>query len=80
MNLLAERVGDNWRAISLLSASMALSDCTVTTQVPIPPTATSPTVTSLSDEMRPLTATEKAALAKTLTQTLKDPNAAQFQW
>jgi hypothetical protein len=30
--------------------------------------------------MRPLTPTEKAALAKTLSQTLKDPNAAQFKW
>jgi hypothetical protein len=78
MNLLAERVGDNWRAISLLSAAMALSACTVTTQAPIPPTATSPTVTPPLDEMRPLTATEKAALAKTLSQTLKDPSAPQF--
>jgi hypothetical protein len=80
MNLLAERVGDNWRAISLLSAAMALSACTVTTQAPIPPTATSPTVTPPLDEMRPLTATEKAALAKTLSQTLKDPSAPQFKW
>ena len=78
MNLLAERVGDNWRAISLLSATMALSACTVTTQAPIPPTAT--TVTTPLDEMRPLAPTEKAALAKTLSQTLKDPNAAQFKW
>jgi hypothetical protein len=30
--------------------------------------------------MRPLTPTEKVALAKTLTQTLKDPIAAQFKW
>jgi hypothetical protein len=80
MNLLAERVGDNWRAISLLSATMALSACTVITQAPIPPTATSPTVTPPLDEMRPLTPTEKVALAKTLTQTLKDPIAAQFKW
>jgi hypothetical protein len=80
MSLLAERVGDNWRAISLLSATMALSACTITTQAPIPPTATSPTVTPPLDEMRPLTPTEKAALAKTLTQTLKDANAAQFKW
>ena len=67
MNLLAERVGDNWRAISLLSAAMALSACTVITQQT--PTTTSPTVTPPLDEMRPLTPTEKAALAKTLSQT-----------
>ncbi len=78
MNLLAERVGDNW--FILLWATMALSACTVTTQVPISPTTTSPTVTSPSEEMRPLTPTEKAALAKTLSQTLKDPYAAQFKW
>jgi hypothetical protein len=29
MNLLAERVGDNWLAISFLSATMTLSACTV---------------------------------------------------
>ena len=80
MSLLAERVGDNWRAVSLLSAAMALSACTVITHSPIPPTATSPTVTPPLDEMRPLTPTEKAVLAKTLSQTLKDSNAAQFKW
>src|ERR1700730_13092997 len=72
MNLLAERVGDIWRAISLLSATMALSACTITTQAPIPPTATSPTVTPPPDEMRPLTPPEKAALAKTRTHTPPD--------
>ena len=51
---------------------MALSACTVTTQAPVPPTATSPTVTPPLVEMRPLTPTEKAALAKT--------HAAQFKW
>src|ERR1700738_3917176 len=61
MSLLAERVGDNWRAISLLSATMALSACTITTQAPIPPTATSPTLTPPLDEMRPLTPTEGGA-------------------
>ena len=79
MNLLAERVGDNWRAISLLSAAMALSACTVTTQAPIPPTATSPTVTPPLDEMRPLTATEKAALAKTLSQNAQGPQCPTIQ-
>ena len=74
MNLLVERGGENWRAIGLLSAAVALSACTVTTQAPISPTVTSPL------EMRPLSPTEKAALAKTLSQTLKDPNAAQFKW
>src|SRR5271166_5966087 len=78
MNLLV--VGDNWRAISLLSATMALSACTVTTQAPTPTTTTSPTVTPHLDEMRPLTPTEKAALAKTLSQRLKDSSAVQFKW
>jgi hypothetical protein len=80
MNLSIERVRDNCRGIGLLSAAMALSACTITTQVPTSPTATSPTVTSPSDEMRPLTVIEKAALAKALSQTLKDSNAAQFKW
>jgi hypothetical protein len=53
MSLLTERVGDNWRAISLLSATVALSACTITTQAPIPPTATSPTVTPPLDEHLP---------------------------
>jgi hypothetical protein len=79
MNLLVERGGENWRAIGLLSAAVALSACTVTTQAPISPTAISPTVTSPL-EMRPLSPTEKAALAKTLSQTLKDSNAVQFKW
>ena len=78
MNLSVER--DNWRGIGLLSAAVVLSACSITTQVPISPTATSPTVTSPSDEMRPITQTEKAALAKALSQTLKDANAAQFKW
>jgi hypothetical protein len=30
--------------------------------------------------MRPLSPTEKAALAKTLPQRLKNPNVAQFKW
>ena len=80
MNLYMERLGDNWHAIGILSVAMTLSACTATTQVPIPSTATSPTVTSPSEEMRPLTPMEKAALTKALSQTLKDSNAAQFKW
>ena len=74
MNLSVER--DNWCGISLLSVAIALSACSITTQVPMSPTATSPTVTSPTEEMRPLTQIEKAALAKALSQTLKDSNAA----
>jgi hypothetical protein len=62
------------------SAAMTLSACTATTQVPLSPTTTSPTVTSPSDEMRPLTQIEKSAMAKALSQTLKNSNAAQFKW
>ena len=80
MNLFVEWVGGDWRGIGLLLAAVALSGCSITTQVPISPTATSPTVTSPSDEMRPLTQIEKAALAKALSQTLKDSNAAQFKF
>ena len=40
---------------------------------------TSPTITSPLEEMRPLTLNEKTALAKALSQTLKDSNAAQFK-
>jgi hypothetical protein len=79
MNLLAERGEENWRAISLLSAAVALSACAVTTQVPIPRTDTPPTAPS-AIQMRPLSPTEKAALAKTLSQTVTNPNAAQFKW
>jgi hypothetical protein len=80
MNLSAERVADNWRAIGLLSVAMALSACALTTQAPPTSTATSPTVAPPIDEMRPLTPSEKAALAKTLSQMLKDRNTAQFKW
>ena len=80
MNLFVEWVGGDWRGIGLLFAAVALSACSITTQVPMSSTATSPTVTSPSDEMRPLTQIEKAALAKALSQTLKDSNAAQFKW
>jgi hypothetical protein len=66
--------------IGILSAATALSACAVTTQVPVSPTSTSPIVISPSDEMRPLTQNEKTALAKTLSQSLKDPIAAQFKW
>jgi|SRR6516225_9044823 hypothetical protein len=44
MNLFVEWVGDNWRGIGLLLAAMALPACSITTQVPMSPTATSPTV------------------------------------
>lgn len=63
-----------WRTVSVLSAIAVLSACAVTTQVPISPMATAPI------EMRPFSATEKAALAKKLSQMLKDPNTAQFKW
>jgi hypothetical protein len=71
---------DNWRAIGLLLVVIALSACAVTTQAPPTSTATSPTVATPADEMRPLTPSEKAALAKTLSQTPKDPNTSQFKW
>jgi hypothetical protein len=79
MNLLVERGEENWRAIGLLSAAVALSACTVITQVPISRTDTSPTAAP-SIEMRPLSPAEKAALAKTLSQTVPNPSAAQFKW
>jgi hypothetical protein len=79
MNLLLERGEENWRAIGLLSAAVALSACTVITQVPISRTDTSPTARA-PIEMRPLSPTEKAALAKTLSQTVTNPSAAQFKW
>src|SRR6266852_1796460 len=79
MNLLVEGRQENWRAMGLVSAAVALSACTVITQVPILRTDTSPTV-SPPIEMRPLAPTEKAALAKTLSQTVPNPGAAQFKW
>jgi hypothetical protein len=79
MNLLVERREENWHLIGLLSAAVALSACTITTQGPISRTDTSPTANS-PIEMRPLSRTEKAALAKTLSQTVTNPNAAQFKW
>jgi hypothetical protein len=74
-----EWVGDIRRGISLLSAGMVLSACTITTQFPVSPTVTSP-VSSPSDLMRLLTPIEKAALTKVLSQKLKNPNATQFKW
>jgi hypothetical protein len=79
MNLLVERGEKNWRAIGLLSAAVTLSACTGITQVPISRTDTSPTATP-PIEMRPLSPAEKAALAKTLSQTVTNPSAAQFKW
>jgi hypothetical protein len=79
MNLLTERRGENWRAMGLLAAAVALSACTVINQVPISRTDTSPTVAP-PIEMRPLSQTEKAALAKRLSQTVANPGSAQFKW
>jgi hypothetical protein len=64
--------------IGTIVVAMALSACTVT--VPVSPTSSSSTVTSSAEEMRPLTLNEKTTLAKTLSQTLKEPIAAQFKW
>ena len=77
MSLLIERGEEHWRAMGLLSAAVALSACTVMTQVPISRTDTSATAPI---EMRPLSRDEKAALAKTLSQTVANPGAAQFKW
>jgi hypothetical protein len=52
MNLLIERVEENWRAMGLVSAAVTLSACTVITQVPISGTDISPTATP-PIEMRP---------------------------
>jgi hypothetical protein len=79
MNLLFERGEEKWRAMGLLSAAVALSACTVITQVPISRTDTSPTAAP-PIEMRPLSPAEKAALAKTLSQRITNPSAAQFKW
>ena len=79
MNLLVELGQENWRVVGVLSAAVALSACTVTTQLPISRTDTSPTA-GPPIEMRPLSPTEKAALAKALSQMVTNPNAAQFKW
>jgi hypothetical protein len=79
MNLLIERGEQKWRAMGLLWAAVTLSACTVITQVPISRTDTSRTATA-PIEMRPLSPAEKAALAKTLSQTVTNPSAAQFKW
>jgi hypothetical protein len=79
MNLMVEGGQENWRVIGVLSAAVALSACTITTQVPLSRTDTSPTAAS-PIETRPLSPTEKAALAKTLSQTVTNPSAAQFKW
>jgi hypothetical protein len=79
MNLLVEAGQENWRVIGVLSAAVGLSACTVTKQVPLSRTETSPTAAS-PIEMRPLSPTEKTALAKTLSQAVTNPNAAQFKW
>jgi hypothetical protein len=78
MSLLVEHRRNHWRAVGLLAAAAALSACAVTTQVPIAPTETSPAPAPI--EMRPLSASEKTALAKALAQTVPNPAAAQFKW
>ena len=78
MNLLLELGQENWRRIGVLSTAVALSACTMTTQLPISRTDTSPATSPI--EMRPLAPTEKAALAKALSQTVTNPNAARFKW
>jgi hypothetical protein len=79
MNFFVEQGEGSWTAIGVLLAAVALSACTVTTQLPISRTDTSPTAAQ-PIEMRPLSPTEKAALTKALTQTVTNPNAAQFKW
>jgi hypothetical protein len=78
MSLLVEHRRTHWQAIGLLAAAAALSACAVTTQLPISPTETPPTPAPI--EMRPLSASEKTALAKALAQTVPNPAAAQFKW
>ena len=70
MNLLVE----GGQVIAVLSAAVALSACTITTQVPLSRSETFPTAAS-SIEMRSLSPTEKAALAKTLSRAVTNPNA-----
>jgi hypothetical protein len=67
------------RAIGVLAAAVALSACTATTQLSPSRTDPSPSGTA-AVEMRPLSSTEKAALAKALSQTVPNPSAAQFKW
>jgi hypothetical protein len=79
MNFLVELGDDGWRAIAVLSAAVALSACTATTLRPPSHTDTSPSATA-PIEIRPLSLSEKAALAKALSQTVPNPRAAQFKW
>jgi len=65
--------------IALLSAALALSACTATTQIPLSGTSMPQTTTS-AIEMRALSQTEKAALARTLSKAVTNPSAAQFKW
>jgi len=79
MNSLVERGDKSWRAIGVLSVAVALSACTATTQMPISRTDTTPAAVP-PIEMRSLSPTERTALAKTLSQTVTNPNSAQFKW
>src|SRR5215470_5534187 len=80
MNRVVQHGDENWRFLALalvLPVAVALSACAVTTQVPLSgtnPPAPAPV------EMRPLSQAEKTALAKTLSQTVAKPGAAQFKW
>jgi hypothetical protein len=80
MNLLIESRQDDWRRlIGVLSAAVALSACTITTLDPLARPEPSPSAVA-AVEMRSLSPTEKAALAKTLSQAVTNSNAAQFKW
>ena len=73
-----DSVARHWCGLGTIGVAAALSACTVT--VPVSPIPTAPTVTSSREEMRPLTPNEKTALAKGLSQTLKERVGAQFKW
>src|SRR5262249_21967184 len=70
----------NWGAVGLLAVVATLAACTVTTQTPLSPSDTSPSATPPTQQMRPLSSTERTALAKALSATVPNPGAAQFKW
>jgi PBP1b-binding outer membrane lipoprotein LpoB len=58
----------------VLFAAMMLCGCASSLPSPTPQQSQSPT------DVRPLTATEKAALRKTLASGMKNPDTTQFRW
>jgi len=75
MILFTEYRRKKWSIVTLLA--MVVSGCTINMQTPV---SRRDVLAPAPPEMRPLSTTEKTALAKALSKAVSNPNAAQFKW